>query len=51
MTQNEIEHIFNRFYKADTSRNTEGFGIGLSLAKKIADIYNWNITVESEKGK
>jgi signal transduction histidine kinase len=49
MTRNEIEHIFNRFYKADTSRNTEGFGIGLSLVKKIVDMYKWDIEVESEK--
>lgn len=46
--KNHITKIFDRFYKADKSRNSEWFGIGLSLVKKIADIYNWKIIVESE---
>ncbi len=50
MTTEEIEKIFDRFYKASVSRETEGFGIGLSLVKKIADIYNWEIEVNSIKG-
>lgn len=47
----EIEKIFNRFYKVDISRNSEWFGIWLSLVMKIINIYNWNISVESEKDK
>ena len=45
----DIGKIFDRFFKSDDSRSTDGFGIGLSLVKKISDIYNWKIHVESEK--
>ena len=49
--KNDLDKIFDRFYKADESRNTEGFWIWLSLVKKISDIYNWNIFVESNDSK
>nr|MDD3720670.1 HAMP domain-containing sensor histidine kinase [Candidatus Gracilibacteria bacterium] len=49
--KNDLGKIFDRFYKADKSRNSEGFGIGLSLVKKIADIYKWKLNVSSENGK
>lgn len=40
--------IFDRFFKADESRNTEWFWIWLSLVKKICDVYKWNILVKSK---
>lgn len=43
----DLEKIFDRFYKADISRNSDWFGIWLSLVKKIADIYKWDIKVNS----
>lgn len=45
----DISKIFDRFYKGDTSRNSQWFWIWLSLVKKIADIYKWKIEVESEE--
>ncbi|NDK09059.1 hypothetical protein EOM39_07525 [Candidatus Gracilibacteria bacterium] len=51
INKDELEKIFDRFYKADKSRNSEGFGIGLSLVKKISLIYNWKIKIESDDGK
>ncbi len=47
----DINKVFDRFYKADKSRNTEWFWIWLSLVKKIADIYKWKININSEKWK
>ncbi len=46
-----IDHIFDRFYRADYSRSEKGFGIGLSIAKKIADAMNAQIKVQSKIGK
>lgn len=50
----DLPHIFDRFYRADHSRssqNTEGFGIGLSLAKKIIDQHHGEIIARSAPGK
>ncbi len=48
----EQSKIFDRFYQADTSRAKDGFGLGLSLVKRIVDLHGWSIRVKSapEKG-
>ncbi len=47
--QEDIPFIFNRFFKGEKSRNSEWFGIWLSLVKKICDMYRWRITVTSDE--
>lgn len=42
-----IDNIFNKFYQCDTSRKSEGNGLGLTLAKNIVDIANGYICVKS----
>ncbi len=47
ISYDKIEKIFDRFYQADESRKIEGSGLGLSIVKKIVDIHNGSILVNS----
>ncbi len=48
-----IEHIFERFYRVDNVRNTKvsGHGLGLSIVKTYIDLLGYNISVNSTLGK
>ena len=50
--KNEINNVMKRFYKIDKSRvNNNSFGIGLSIANRIANNYNARIHIDSELDK
>ena len=51
MSEETQKHIYDRFYRADKSRNTEGFGLGLALVHKIIEIHKGEIFVKSELGE
>ena len=49
ISKDEIAHIFDRFYRAEKSRTTKGYGLGLSIAQNITNSIGGKISVESNE--
>lgn len=50
----DLPHIFDRFYQADNARSKQtkgGYGLGLAIARQIADLHDASIEVKSTIGK
>lgn len=50
--QEDLGHLFDRFYRADRSRNSEtgGYGLGLSIAQAVVSAHKGRISAESQDG-
>ena len=46
----EVGRVFERFYRGSRALEQEGFGLGLSIAKRMVDVMGGEIGVESEVG-
>ena len=49
----EIEHIFEKFYRLDNARQTKtgGAGLGLAIAKEIVQVHGGSITADCKDGQ
>lgn len=50
ISEKDLPHIFDRFFRGDKARGKDGYGLGLSIAKQIADLHNAKIKVISKLG-
>ena len=50
MDAETCRHIFEQFYQGDTSHRTQGNGLGLAMAQKIAALHGGAVTVDSRPG-
>jgi signal transduction histidine kinase/ligand-binding sensor domain-containing protein len=46
----DLERIFNRYERGDTTGRTSGAGLGLAIVKRIVELHDGSITVDSEVG-
>ena len=51
MKADEIERVFERFFRADHSGNIPGTGLGMSIVKEIISLHNGRIELSSEPGR
>lgn len=49
--EEEIERVFERFYRRSQSRNQEGFGLGLAIARRMVDVMGGDIGAGSVEGE
>lgn len=47
----DMHHIFKRFYRSKYSKDKQGIGLGLSLAKSIVEVHHGTIEVDSTVGR
>ena len=51
MAPETMKHIFDKFYQGDPSHSTQGTGLGLALVKRILELSDGSISMESTLGK
>jgi signal transduction histidine kinase len=49
--EDELPHVFDRFYRADASRTKEGTGLGLTIVKQIVELHGGSIRLTSKLGE
>ena len=49
ISEKDLPHIWDRFYRAEKSRSSEGAGLGLSMVKSIAELHKGSVYAESKK--
>ncbi len=50
ISETDLPHIFELFYRGSPSRREEGMGLGLSVVKSVIDSHGWKVSVNSRQG-
>ena len=50
MTTEQLPHVFEHFYRVDDARTLHGFGLGLSIVKRVMELLNGDVKIESVLG-
>lgn len=50
MREDELEHLFLPFFRAESSHDGEGFGLGLAIAKRAIDLHDGHIAARNRTG-
>lgn len=51
ISEEALPLVFNRFFREDAAHSTAGFGLGLSIARRVAELHGGTITAESQVGR
>jgi len=51
ISEEDLEHVFERFFRQDRSRSRPGSGLGLTLARTFARVHGGDISVVSRAGE
>lgn len=51
LTSYQLEHVFDRFFHEGGDASTEGYGLGLSIAKALGKGMRCRITIQSDKNQ
>ena len=51
ISENDLRHVFNRFYRADSQKEIPGTGLGLSIASELVELHGGHLTVTSAPGE
>jgi signal transduction histidine kinase len=46
-----LPRVFDRFYRAESSRSSDGAGLGLALVKSIVELHGGSAVIESNVGR
>jgi two-component system sensor histidine kinase MprB len=50
IAEEDLPHVFDRFYRAPTARGMPGSGLGLAIVRRVADAHHGEVSAEAAEG-